>query len=593
MESLASLKRCFGQEQDGDDDFGVAGQGEKMKRFKFASAVRDVMSERLLKEMALRMEPFFRVLVREEVERASRLFLNASPGPSSNQIESSGVRNWQLHFASKLPSKIFTGSRVEAEGSTSVKIVILDARSKDIITSGPLSSVKIEILVLDGDFGTTDDNEDWTESEFNTNIVREREGKRPLVTGELFVTLRCGVGYIDDVSFTDNSSWIRSRKFRLGARAVSGISKEVRIREARSEAFVVKDHRGEQAPPPSLDDKVWRLERIAKDGASHKRLDSHGIHNVKDFLRLYVTDQSSLRKLLGNGISNKIWEIIIEHANTYVGDEELYVYSRAGESLGVVLSSIYKIVGLTFDSHSYQAVDKLTMQEKVHFLAWLLINLCFQNVSSSLSEVLPFDLELINFLFLWQILMEDLKRHAYKNVNDIKPFPTRPFPTIQTETFNDPCLSLHNFPVTHQDQSDSQMGFDQSPSSSYYDWDDNNQEDPSMGVLVGLQAGHRGQLCQMVIWLQTTLSSFKHQLYFLFLPHGGKGIVFSLLQTMKQRLAFFPLTPILASVMSRKGKPRARWCKIRAALKWGISVRRDVAAKRMEKLIFCSTPIWE
>lgn len=49
--------------------------------------------------------------------------------------------------------------------------------------------------------------------------------------------------------------------------------------------------------PPSLDDKVWRLERIAKDGASHKRLDSYGIHNVKDFLRLYVTDQSSLRKV--------------------------------------------------------------------------------------------------------------------------------------------------------------------------------------------------------------------------------------------------------------------------------------------------------
>ena len=35
--------------------------------------------------------------------------------------------------------------------------------------------------------------------------------------------------------------------------------------------------------------------------------------------------------------------------------------------------------------------------------------------------------------------------------------------------------------------------------------------------------------------------------------------------------------------MSRKGKPRASWCKVRAALKWGISVRRDVAAKKMEK----------
>lgn len=34
---------------------------------------------------------------------------------------------------------------------------------------------------------------------------------------------------------------------------------------------------------------------------------------------------------------------------------------------------------------------------------------------------------------------------------------------------------------------------------------------------------------------------------------------------------------------SRNGSPRARWCKIRAALKWG-SVRRDVAAKKMARL---------
>ena len=154
------------------------------------------------------------------------------------------MRNWQLHFVNKLPSRIFTGSRLEAEDGTPLKIVILDARSKEIITSGPLSSLKIEILVLDGDFGT-DENEDWTENQFNSNIVREREGKRPLVTGDLFVTLRSGVCCIDDVSFTDNSSWIRSRKFRLGVRTVPGISNELQIREGRSEAFVVKDHRGE------------------------------------------------------------------------------------------------------------------------------------------------------------------------------------------------------------------------------------------------------------------------------------------------------------------------------------------------------------
>lgn len=148
-----------------------------------------------------------------------------------------------MDFHNRLPSTFFTGSRIESEESESIKIVLIDASSKNIVTSGPLSSIKIEIVALDGDFGA-DDREDWTEKEFNTNIVREREGKRPLVTGELVITLRNGVGYIGDLSFTDNSSWTRCRKFRLGAK-VQSTSADVRIREARSEAFVVKDHRGE------------------------------------------------------------------------------------------------------------------------------------------------------------------------------------------------------------------------------------------------------------------------------------------------------------------------------------------------------------
>lgn len=149
-----------------------------------------------------------------------------------------------MHFVNKLPSTIFTGSRIESEDGNSIKIVILDSVSGEVMSSGPLSSLRIEIVVLDGDFGA-DYQEDWTEKEFNANLVREREGKRPLVTGDLVITLRDGVGYVGDASFTDNSSWTRSRKFRLGARPVPSKSPEVRIREARSETFVVKDHRGE------------------------------------------------------------------------------------------------------------------------------------------------------------------------------------------------------------------------------------------------------------------------------------------------------------------------------------------------------------
>lgn len=37
--------------------------------------------------------------------------------------------------------------------------------------------------------------------------------------------------------------------------------------------------------------------------------------------------------------------------------------------------------------------------------------------------------------------------------------------------------------------------------------------------------------------------------------------------------------------ISRNGKPKARWCMIRAAVKWGISVRRDAAARRMARFL--------
>ena len=49
--------------------------------------------------------------------------------------------------------------------------------------------------------------------------------------------------------------------------------------------------------PPSLLDEVWRLERIAKDGAFHTRLASNKILTVKDLLRLNVTDPSALRNV--------------------------------------------------------------------------------------------------------------------------------------------------------------------------------------------------------------------------------------------------------------------------------------------------------
>jgi hypothetical protein len=139
---------------------------------------------------------------------------------------------------------LFTGGKVEGEQGASIHVVLIDANTGNFVTSGPEASAKLDIVVLEGDFNNEDD-EDWTQEEFESHIVKEREGKRPLLTGDLYVTLKDGVGTLGELTFTDNSSWIRSRKFRLGLKVASGFCEGVHIREAKTEAFTVKDHRGE------------------------------------------------------------------------------------------------------------------------------------------------------------------------------------------------------------------------------------------------------------------------------------------------------------------------------------------------------------
>lgn len=63
------------------------------------------------------------------------------------------------------------------------------------------------------------------------------------MTGDLILTLRNGVAELGNICITDNSSWIKSRKFRLGAR-MQGMP-DIRVKEAKSEPFIVKDQRGE------------------------------------------------------------------------------------------------------------------------------------------------------------------------------------------------------------------------------------------------------------------------------------------------------------------------------------------------------------
>lgn len=313
------------------------------------------------------LEPLLRRVVNEEIERALEKHVPAKIQSSTRQINESASGNLQLQFRNKLSLPIFTGSRIEGEQCCPIQVVLVDVSTGQIITSGSESSTKVEIVVLEGDF-EGDEEEDWTDKDFDSHVVREREGKRPLLTGDLLINLKEGVGVLGELTFTDNSSWIRSRKFRLGARVAAGCGSGIKIREAKTGAFTVKDHRGElykKHYPPALHDEVWRLDRIGKEGAFHKRLNQEKIFTVQDFLRLLFIDPQKLRNVLGTGMSNKMWEGTVEHAKTCMLDNKLYVYyADAQHNIGVIFNVICKLLGFLADGQ-FILVDELSEAQKV------------------------------------------------------------------------------------------------------------------------------------------------------------------------------------------------------------------------------------
>ncbi|KAJ8534908.1 hypothetical protein K7X08_016636 [Anisodus acutangulus] len=350
-----------------DGSSSEEGQPDR-KRPALASVIVEALKVDSLQKLCSSLEPILRRVVSEEVERALAKLgpakLNARVSPK--RIEGPNGRNLQLQFRSKLSLPLFTGGKVEGEQGSAIHIVLLDGNTGHVVTSGPESSVKLDVVVLGGDFNNEDDD-GWTEEEFESHIVKERDGKRPLLTGDLQVILKDGVGGLGEFTFTDNSSWIRSRKFRLGLKVVSGSREGIHIREAKTEAFSVKDHRGElykKHYPPALNDDVWRLEKIGKDGSFHKRLNKAGIYTVEDFLRVIGRDSQRLRNILGSGMSSKMWDALVEHAKTGVLSGKLYVYYPDDmKSVGVVFSNMYELCGL-ISGGQYHSVDSLSDDQK-------------------------------------------------------------------------------------------------------------------------------------------------------------------------------------------------------------------------------------
>ncbi|XP_022961391.1 calmodulin-binding protein 60 G-like isoform X3 [Cucurbita moschata] len=275
-------------------------------------------------EFLSRFQPHLTNWIHKEVENALQTQVHPFPqllrgrreGGEEAIIEG-GVEKFKLVFCNQPANTIFTNNLIKAENGEAVRVAIYDATTNAIIRTGPLSSAPVGLVLLDGDYDETN----RSLSEFNRNILSPRDGKRPLLVGsDIKLNLENGFASIKCVSITDNSSWMKSKKFCLGAKIfnenILGMFPTIGV--VVSQPFRVLDHRGEvnkKHHPPSREDEVWRLEGIGKDGAYHKNLSLHGINTVDDFLRTYYTIGSDpLKKLLGNKVPRKTWMMMIENA---------------------------------------------------------------------------------------------------------------------------------------------------------------------------------------------------------------------------------------------------------------------------------------
>uniref|UniRef100_A0A5B7BZI9 Uncharacterized protein n=1 Tax=Davidia involucrata TaxID=16924 RepID=A0A5B7BZI9_DAVIN len=319
----------------------------------FASVIGEVVMGNFLQDFCSALEPMLRRVVNEEMEHGLRRGAQSLTRSPSLRIQALEPSSLKLIFSKTLSLPVFTGSKIGDSDNNPLQIILVDTTGDQKVPISLSYPIKVEIVVLDGDF-PPGDGDTWTNREFDNNIVRERTGKRPLLTGDLFVTMRDGIAPVGDIEFTDNSSWIRSRKFRIGARVVQGSSKGVRIREAMTESFVVKDHRGElykKHHPPKLEDEVWRLEKIGKDGAFHKKLASQGINTVQEFLKLSVVNPSKLRKTLGVGMSDRMWEVTVKHAKTCEMGNKLYI--SHGPNFTIFLNPVCELVKAVINGQAY------------------------------------------------------------------------------------------------------------------------------------------------------------------------------------------------------------------------------------------------
>ncbi|XP_031386837.1 uncharacterized protein LOC116200201 isoform X2 [Punica granatum] len=157
----------------------------------------------------------------------------------------------QLQFVTQISSFQVTGQEVTGEQGHQIHVFLVNTTTGNVVQSGALSMLKLAVSALQGDFDEEARNI-WTREDFEENEISSTLDV-PLMSGDLQVTLKGGMGTLGDVTFNYDSSIARSGKFRLGVKSFTDDSERISVREGISNAFIVKDRKVTREPDAAAD----------------------------------------------------------------------------------------------------------------------------------------------------------------------------------------------------------------------------------------------------------------------------------------------------------------------------------------------------
>lgn len=303
--------------------------------------------------------------------------------------------------------------------------------------------------------------------------------------------------------------------------------------------------------PPALHDEVWRLDRIAKDGALHKKLMKSDVITVEDFLRVLVKDPQRLRNILGSGMSNRMWENTVEHAKTCVLGGKLYVYyADLAHTTGAIFNNIYELRGLIADGQ-FVPLESLTHNQKISVDS--LVKRAYENW----NRVIEYDGK----------VLAALTCPAPSANNLIE------YPFISSDPTN---THLH-----HQHQSllssNADYGHPEPSFDGSEDW--SNPQGHGFGATFSEEVRLRSSEMLETDDMQKLLRSF---------GVGTTGPTFGLYDNASYgyNISHEPqVGPVYEQGQSHRsgsGKAVVGWLKLKAALRWGIFIRKKAAEKRAQ-----------